>query len=113
MFQGVGDGARNESAVVSVAVHVGGAPVLGLNPIGEPHVTGPDSALELLLNCTIPVGAAPLLVGPVTVAVSVTMPPAMIDDGFAPITVCVGASVIVNIKGVAAELLGLKLLSPA
>src|SRR5277367_5162821 len=93
--KGVGGGAKSESAVVIEAVHIGGAPVFWLNPVPEPHVTVPK-AVEPFVNCTMPVGAAPLLVGPTTVAVSVTVVPAVMEVELALTTVWVPAGVMVK-----------------
>jgi hypothetical protein len=70
--RGFAKGTNSESAVVSVAVH--DALVEALPDVGT-HVTALPKLLDPFLNCTVPVGPAPLLVV-FTVAVSVTLPPA-------------------------------------
>src|SRR5277367_2227380 len=109
--KGVGGGAKSDSAVVIVAVHVGGAPVFWLNPVPEPHVTALVKAVEPFVNWTVPVGAAPLLVGPITVAVSVTILPAIMDVELALTAIWVVAGVMVN-DSVLLVLFELKLASP-
>lgn len=65
---GIG-GARSESVAVSVALQVGEAA-----PDTPEHVCGVPSAVPPFINCTVPVGLAPVPV-PTTVAVNVTLPP--------------------------------------
>ena len=63
-------GARNAKVVISVAVHVGEvAPDTAVQVCAVPSAVVPFS-----INCTVPVGLAPVPV-PTTVAVSVTLPP--------------------------------------
>jgi hypothetical protein len=61
-------GARNASVVISVALQVGVAPDTA------EHVCAVPRAVAPVMNCTVPVGLAPVPV-PVTVAVSVMLPP--------------------------------------
>jgi hypothetical protein len=64
-------GARKDRVVVNVAVQ--DAEVVVVASVGV-HVTAVDRVLAPFLNCTVPVGPAPLLFV-VTLAVSVTLPP--------------------------------------
>ena len=57
--------------------------------------------VDPFLNCTVPVGPAPLLVV-MTVAVSVMLPPEVIEDGLGTTWVFVAALVTVNVRVVAA-----------
>ena len=98
--------------VVSVAVHVGGAPVLLLKFTGEPQVTAVESGVEPFINCTMPVGALPLLCEPATVAIRVTLAPAAMDVCEAPTEVTVGDAVMV-MESVLLVFVALKLWSPA
>ena len=101
-----------ESAVVaSDALHVGGAPVLLLKFTGEPQTTAVESGLEPFINCTMPVGAAPLLCEPTTVAVSVTLVPATMELWVALTEVTVGDAVTMT-ERVLLALFALKLGSP-
>ncbi len=95
-----------------VAEQDGGAPVLELNPTGEPQVTGLIRVAEPFLNCTVPVGAAPLLLGPITEAVSVTMEPAVTVAVLALMFVSVCAWEIVSASMLLDDW-AVKLLSPA
>src|SRR5438105_3916983 len=62
-------GAKNDKVVMSVAMHVG-----GVAPETAEHVCAVPSAVLPFMNCTVPVGLAPVP-APATVAVSVTLPP--------------------------------------
>jgi hypothetical protein len=64
-------GARKDRVVVNVAVQ--DAAVVVVAAVGA-HVTAVDRVLAPFLNCTVPVGPAPLLFV-ATVAVSVMLPP--------------------------------------
>ncbi len=86
--RGIGKGTNCESAVVSVAVH-DAVPELEATPDVGVHVAALPKLLEPFLNCTVPVGPAPLLEVEI-VAVSVTLPPAAID-----VTLEVTAAVVV------------------
>lgn len=68
---GFDNGTNSESAVVRVAVHNA---VVVLVPAVGVHITALPKLLDPFLNCTVPVGPAPLLVV-FTFAVSVTLPP--------------------------------------
>src|SRR5207249_9167719 len=70
------------SDLISVAVHVG-----DVAPDTAVHVCAVPSAVVPFMNCTVPVGLAPVPV-PTTVAVSVTLPPDAILVG-EPVTVVV------------------------
>ena len=62
-------GARNERVVVNVALQVGTeAPATAVQVCADPKAVVP------LLNCTVPLGLAPVPVD-VTIAVSATLPP--------------------------------------
>jgi hypothetical protein len=65
-------GVKCDSVVISVAVQVPG--VVPLPAVGA-HAAGVPSAAVPFMNCTVPVGPGPPLVVPVTLAVSVTLPP--------------------------------------
>ncbi len=73
---GLAIGTNCDSAVVSVAVQ-NALPVLEAVPEVGVHVAGVPRLLAPFLNCTVPVGPAPLLVVEI-VAVSVTLPPEVI-----------------------------------
>ena len=62
-------GARKAKVVVNIAVQVG-----DVAPDTGAHVCAVPSAVVPFMNCTVPVGLAPVPV-PTTVAVSVTLPP--------------------------------------
>jgi len=62
-------GAKNDKVVMSVALQVG-----DVAPETAEHVCAVPSAVLPFMNCTVPVGLAPVPV-PTTVAVSVTLPP--------------------------------------
>jgi len=84
------------------------APVLDAIPdVGEQAIALPR-LLDPFLNCTVPVGPAPLL-AEFTVAVSVTLPPDTTLVGLGVTTVVVAACVIVT-ASVLLLLLELKLL---
>ena len=68
---GIAGGAKKDRVVVSVAVQ--DAEVVVVASVGV-QVTGPESVLDPLLNCTVPVGPAPLLLV-ATFAVRVMLPP--------------------------------------
>ena len=70
------------SRVISVAVHVGDVAL----DTAE-HFCAAPSAVLPFMNCTVPVGLAPVPI-PVTVAVNVTLPPDGILVG-EPVTVVV------------------------
>ena len=72
---GAAGGVRWESVVIRVAVQV---PGLVLVPAVGGQVAGEPSAVVPFINCTVPVGPGALLV-PVTLAVSVTLPPDMME----------------------------------
>jgi hypothetical protein len=74
--RGVGGGVRSDSAVINVAVQ---DPGVVLVPAVGAHVAGLPSALPPFINCTVPVGPTPPLLPPVTLAVSVTLAPEVID----------------------------------
>jgi hypothetical protein len=80
--------------VVSVAVHEA-FPVAEEAPDVGAQVTAAPKLLDPFVNCTVPVGPAPLLVV-LTVAVSVTLPPDTILVGLAVTAVVVVACVIVT-----------------
>jgi len=80
--------------VVSVAVHSAGAVVLAAVGV---HAAALPSALVPFINCTVPVGPAPLLVV-FTVAVSVTLPPGATLVALDTTPVVVVAFVIVTAK---------------
>jgi hypothetical protein len=69
--RGLARGTNSDSEVVSVALHNA---VVVLVPAVGVHITALPKLLDPFLNCTVPVGPAPLLVV-FTVAVSVTLPP--------------------------------------
>src|SRR5713226_3886676 len=76
IWRGAGGGVRNDSVVISVAVQDPGVelvPAVGVQVVALP------SAVDPFMNCTVPVTPAPLLVVPVTFAVSVTLPPEAIE----------------------------------
>ena len=79
---GPAGGARKANVVISVAVHVG-----DVAPDTAVHACAVPSAVVPFMNCTVPVGLAPVPV-PTTVAVSVTLPPDGILVG-EPVTVVV------------------------
>ena len=62
-------GARKAKVVISVALHVG-----DVAPDTAVQVCAVPSAVVPFMNCTVPVGVAPVPV-PTTVAVRVTLPP--------------------------------------
>ena len=90
-------GARKDNVVVSVAVQ--DAPVVLVAAAGA-HVTALDRALDPLLNCTVPVGPAPLLFV-ATIAVSVMLPPEMtlLTLGLTCVIVVAFVTVTVSRKG--------------
>lgn len=102
---GPAGGARNAS-VVKVAVHVGDAA-----PDTLVHVAAAPSAALPFMNCTVPVGLAPVP-DPETVAVSVMLPPdaILVDELVTAVVVASPAAVSVNATAV--ELLTVKLGSP-
>ncbi|SRR6266478_815735 len=95
-----------DKVVVRVAVQNA---VAELVPAVGVHVTAVERTVAPFLNCTVPVGPAPWLVVD-TVAVSVTLPPAVMLEGEGVTVVVVGCPTIVNVT--ADELLALKLGSP-
>lgn len=81
-----GGGVKNAKVVVKVALQVGAD-----TPVTAVHVAGAPRAAIPFMNCTVPVGLAPVP-DPVTVAVSVTLPPdAMLAEEL--VTVVVVATV--------------------
>jgi len=74
--RGVGKGTNCESAVVSEAVHNAVPELEAVAAVGV-HVAAAPKLLEPFRNCTVPEGPAPLLLVEI-VAVSVTLPPAVI-----------------------------------
>ena len=92
-FQPDGGAMSDSEVVVIVAVHEGG--LVPSKAVCAVHVTGVERLFEPFLNCTVPVGPAPLLVGPMTSAVSVTVPPAVVVVGLAETLVWVAAAVMV------------------
>jgi hypothetical protein len=80
--------------VVSVAVHEAFPVVEAVADVGA-QVTALPKLLDPFVNCTVPVGPAPLLVV-FTVAVSVTLPPDAILAGLGVTVVVVVACVIVT-----------------
>jgi hypothetical protein len=92
--RGFAKGTNSESAVVSVAVH-DAFPVVETAPDVGTQVTALPTFPDPFLNCTVPVGPAPLLVV-FTVAVNVTLPPDAILVGLAVTAVVVVACVIVT-----------------
>ena len=89
-------GASTDRFVVSVAVQVA-AVVLGMQVAGLPRAVVP------FMNCTVPVGAVVAPALPVTVAVSVTLPPAAIDVALEVIVVVVFTGLLVTVTVVALE----------
>jgi len=65
------NGTSCESVVVNMAVQDAAAAALAADGV---HVAAAPRLLDPLLNCTVPVGPAPLLVLEIS-AVSVTLPP--------------------------------------
>jgi hypothetical protein len=92
--RGFSNGTNSESAVVSVAVHEAFPVVEAVADVGA-QVTALPKLLDPFVNCTVPVGPAPLLVV-FTVAVSVTLPPDAILAGLGVTVVVVVACVIVT-----------------
>jgi hypothetical protein len=90
----VGLTGRAESVVVSVAVRLAN-PVELCAPLCPEYVTVPLIGVEPLRNCTVPVGAAPLLRVP-TVAVSVTCVVPVMAEGLGTTRVTVVALVTVS-----------------
>jgi hypothetical protein len=92
---GVANGTNCVSAVVNVAVQdAAEAPAaLGVQFAAAPR------ALDPFINCTVPVGPAPLLVVEI-VAVSVTLPPDTTLDTLLVTAVVVAAFVIVTFSAV-------------
>jgi hypothetical protein len=89
---GSANGTICDSAVDSVAAQDAGAVTDAAFGV---HVTALPKLLAPFLNCTIPVGPAPLLVV-FTIAVSVTFAPAVILVGLGVTTVVVVACVMVT-----------------
>lgn len=106
IWGGAAGGVRNDRVGLRVAVQKAVAPPA---PAVGVQVAGARSVLVPFMNCTVPVGPAPLLVV-VTLAVSVTVPPEVILDAELVRVVKVARPVIVNVT--AGELLALKLASP-
>ena len=103
---GVSSGPRNERFVTKCAVQE--AATVAVAAAGV-QTTAAPSAVAPFLNCTVPVGPAPLLAVAI-VAVYVTLPPEGTEAGPVKV-VCVCAKVIVI--GLAADALPVKLLSPS
>jgi hypothetical protein len=99
--RGPAGGAKKDKVVIKVAVH--------FVPDAAAHVADPSEVLPFM-NCTIPVGLAPVPV-PWTVALKVTLPPPagrLVEE---LVTVVVVARPV-TVKATAAELLPVKLGSP-
>jgi hypothetical protein len=96
-------GGVSASVVIRVAVHVPGVeavPAVGMQVAAVPNAVVP------FMNCTVPVGPAPLLVVPVTFAVKVTVPPDAIDVALGVTTVVVACVPLVTVTVMAAEVDG-------
>ena len=106
-----GGGDIERADVVNDAVQEGGAPVLGLKLVCAPQVTPADNTVLPNEKPTMPVGPAPLLDTPTTVAVSVTLWPGVMLMTLELTVVVVPAGFTVTVRGVALAL-DLKLLSP-
>jgi|SRR6266849_4327629 len=91
-------GTNCDSAVVSVAVQ-NAVPVLEAIPDLGVHVAAVPRLLDPFLNCTIPVGPAPLLLVEI-VAVSVTLAPEVIVVTLEVTAAVVAAFVIVTLSAV-------------
>ena|SRR5882762_277526 len=104
LLRGFGKDTNSESAVLSVAVHKAFPELEAVADVGT-QVTVPPKLLDPVLNCTVPVGPAPLLVV-FTVAVRVTLPPDATLVGLDNTAVVVVALVIVTDSGFDAEVLG-------
>src|SRR5216683_5032642 len=91
---GLAIGTNCDSAVVSVAVQ-NAFPVVEAIPDVGVHVAAVPRLLAPFLNCTVPVGPAPLLLVEI-VAVSVTLPPAVIVVTLDVTAAVVAAFVIVT-----------------
>jgi hypothetical protein len=106
---GRGGGARKASVVVRVAVQKavveGGVPAVGV------QVAGVESAVAPFMNCTVPVGPAPVLVVE-TFAVRVMLPPDLMVVAELVTAVVVASPAVVIVNGTAPELLVVKLGSP-
>lgn len=87
-------GARKDSVVIRVAVQDAGADVVAAVGV---HVAALESAVDPLLNCTVPVGPTPLLTV-VTFAVSVMLPPDMMLLTLGVTCVAVVAFVTVSVS---------------
>jgi hypothetical protein len=74
--RGAGGGVRSDSVVINVAVQ---DPGVELVPAVGVHVAAVPRAAVPFMNWMAPVGPAPLLVLPVTLAVRVTLPPDAMD----------------------------------
>src|ERR1700722_3297298 len=102
---GIDGGARKDSVVVSVAVQEAAAacvPAVGV------QVTAVESELDPFLNCTVPVGPAPLLLV-ATVAVSIMLAP---DTTLTGLVTCVAVAALVTVSVSATGPAALKLMSP-
>jgi hypothetical protein len=91
VWRGIGGGVRSDSVVANIAVQV----VVLLPAV---HFAAAPSAAVPFMNCTVPLGGAPLDVVTVTVAVSVSLPPEAIDVALGVTTVvvaCFAATVTV------------------
>src|SRR5579859_7611299 len=91
---GVAKGINWESVVVSMAVQNADPELERVAGVGVQLAAAPR-LLEPFLNCTVPVGPAPLLVVPTT-AVRVTVPPEAMTVGLGVTVVVVVACVIVT-----------------
>ncbi len=92
--RGCAKGTNSDNVVVSVAVHKAFPEVEAVPDVGV-QVTALPKVLDPFLNCTVPVGPAPLLVVEI-VAVSVTLPPAVIVVTLDVTAAVVAAFVIVT-----------------
>src|SRR5229473_1921360 len=95
---GLAIGTNCDSAVVSVAVQNAFPVVEAIPDVGE-QFTALPRLLAPFLNCTVPVGPAPLLLVEI-VAVSVTLPPEVIVATLEVTTAVVVAFVIVTLSAV-------------
>lgn len=106
--RGCVNGINSDSVVLSVAVQKA-LPVLEAIPEVGVQLTAAPRLLAPFLNCTVPVGPAPLLLV-LTVAVSVTLPPDTMLVGLAMTEVVVVAWVTVTATLLLGDVLELKLL---
>jgi len=87
-------GARKAKVVVNIAVQVG-----DVAPDTAVHVCAVPSAVVPFMNCTVPVGLAPVPV-PTTVAISVTLPPdeILVDELVTVVVVAIAPPPLVALK---------------